>query len=195
MFLRAGPVPAFFVLNCKLLDGFTVLKHMNKQQRFEALVRGHSSSLYRLAYWLCNGDKATAEDVVQETFLRAWKSLDQLQDSSSAKAWLTTILRRENARRFERKQLDYVDIEPADVPIEDHSFAMQLDRMALREAMLKLEPQYREPLLLQIVGGFSCEEIAQMMQIKRGAVMTRLFRAKKMLNEMMSPTTQEHAHG
>ncbi|MCV5390693.1 hypothetical protein OFC62_38855, partial [Escherichia coli] len=56
-------------------------------------------------------DKAIAEDLVQETCLRAWKSLDSLQDEKAAKSWLITILRRENARRFERKQFDLVDID------------------------------------------------------------------------------------
>ncbi len=55
--------------------------------------------------------KPVAEDLVQETFLRAWKSLDSLTDAAAAKSWLITILRRENARRFERKQFDYQDIE------------------------------------------------------------------------------------
>ena len=49
--------------------------------------------------------------MVQETCLRAWKSLDSLQDEKAAKSWLITILRRENARRFERKQFDLVDID------------------------------------------------------------------------------------
>ncbi|MEO6687945.1 MAG: sigma factor, partial [Dokdonella sp.] len=49
----------------------------NRQQQFEALVRAHSSELYRYAYWLC-GQDALAQDLVQETFLRAWRSLDAL---------------------------------------------------------------------------------------------------------------------
>ena len=65
----------------------------------------------RYAYWLA-GDKHTAEDLVQEASLRAWKSLDRLQNVKAAKGWLLTILRRENARRFERfqpKESEYPD--------------------------------------------------------------------------------------
>ena len=83
---------------------------MKKQKRYEALVKALHADIFRYAMWLIK-DKAIAEDVVQETFLRAWKSLDSLKDEGAAKSWLITILRRENARRFERKQFDLVDID------------------------------------------------------------------------------------
>ena len=89
---------------------------MKKQKRYEALVKAFHADLFRYAMWLIK-DKAIAEDVVQETFLRAWKSLDSLKDEAAAKSWLITILRRENARRFERKQFDLVDID--DVVVAD----------------------------------------------------------------------------
>ena len=164
-----------------------VFSSMNKEKRFEALVQGHSTSLYRYAYWLCDGQQATAEDIVQETFLRAWKSLDQLQENQAAKAWLMTILRRENARRFERKQFDYADVELDWLAEDESHFEYDLDSHEMRRAMLKLEHKYRDPLLLQAVGGFSCEEIAAIMEVNKGAVMTRLFRAKKMLMQIMNP--------
>ena len=168
---------------------------MNKQKRFEALVEGHSSTLYRYAYWLCDGHKATAEDVVQETFLRAWRSLDQLAEHQAAKAWLMTILRRENARRFERKQFDYVDVELDSVSLDEQALDRTMDSHELRRAIVQLEPKYREPLLMQAIGGFSCEEIAEVMEINKGAVMTRLFRAKKMLSQQMNQTSEEQRHG
>jgi RNA polymerase sigma-70 factor (ECF subfamily) len=74
------------------------------------LVHVYHKELYRFAYWLCN-DPTIADDLVQETFLRAWRSLDSLLDQKAAKPWLLTILRRENARRFERKQFDYSDVD------------------------------------------------------------------------------------
>lgn len=168
---------------------------MNKQKRFEALVAGHSAMLYRYAYWLCDGHKASAEDVLQETFLRAWKSLDQLQEHQAAKAWLMTILRRENARRFERKQFDYVDVELDSVSLDEQALDHSVTRHDLHRAISQLEPKYREPLLLQAIGGFSCEDIAQQMDINKGAVMTRLFRAKKMLSRLMNAKPQEQRHG
>lgn len=62
----------------------------DKQSRFLHLVSAYSGWLYRCAYWL-SGESAAAEDLVQETFLRAWRFLDSLKDENSAKSWLTTI--------------------------------------------------------------------------------------------------------
>ena len=82
----------------------------DKQTKFEALVHALHKDIYRYAYWLVR-DPHIAEDLVQETFLRAWKGIDSLQDDQAAKGWLITILRRENVRRFERKQFDLVDLD------------------------------------------------------------------------------------
>ena len=85
-----------------------------RQQQFEALVRAHSGELYRYAYWL-SGESALAQDLVQETFLRAWRSLDSLRETVAAKAWLTTILRREHARLYERKSMPTTDLAELDL--------------------------------------------------------------------------------
>ena len=81
-----------------------------RRQRFDSLVAVYYPDMFRYAAWLCR-DKAIAEDVVQEALLRAWKSLDALRDEAAAKHWLLTIVRRENARFFERKRLETVDID------------------------------------------------------------------------------------
>ncbi|MDQ2972665.1 MAG: RNA polymerase subunit sigma, partial [Pseudomonadota bacterium] len=80
-----------------------------KQHQFDALVRAHATDLYRFAYWLC-GEDARAQDLVQETLLRAWRALDSLRDGAAAKPWLLTILRREHARGFERKRFDLTEL-------------------------------------------------------------------------------------
>src|SRR6202163_2202967 len=66
--------------------------------------------LLRFAHWLARG-RATAEDIVQETLLRAWRSRDALKDQTAARAWLLTIVRREHARLYERKRLELVPLE------------------------------------------------------------------------------------
>ena len=73
-----------------------------KEKKFEIIVNEYSTQLYRYAYWLSN-DSGIAEDLVQETFLRAWKSFDSLKNVHAVKSWLYTIVRRENARRFDKK--------------------------------------------------------------------------------------------
>lgn len=166
----------------------------SRQRQFEALTRAHSGDLYRFAYWLC-GQDALAKDLVQETLLRAWKSLDSLRDADAAKPWLLTILRRENARLYERKRLETVELN--DAIAEDAAWASperHSDASELREAMSRLPKKYREPLLLQVLGGFSCEEIANELGHKPGAVMTQLFRARQKLKAMLEDDVGEARH-
>ena len=151
-----------------------------RQRQFEALVGAYAADLHRYAYWLCR-QRELAEDLVQETFMRAWKSLDSLQDYTAAKSWLITILRREMARHFERRQLDLTALDDAVVEQIASEESDPAEILLLRQVVANLPLEYREPLLLQVIGGFSCDEIATELGIKPGAVMTRLFRARQKL--------------
>lgn len=174
-----------------------------RQRQFDALVRAHTSDLYRFAYWLC-GEPSCAQDLVQETMLRAWRAIDSLQDASAAKSWLMTILRREHARGFERKTFDLTSLdEDLHGNVADEAAGMDPEQAGsdaqLRETIMKLEPKYREPLLMQVLGGFSCEEIAAELGTTPGAVMTQLFRARRKLRGLLSDVgvegNKEDAHG
>ncbi|WP_285403391.1 sigma-70 family RNA polymerase sigma factor [Luteibacter sp. ME-Dv--P-043b] len=156
-----------------------------KQRQYEAMVRALSADLYRFAFWLSRSE-TVAQDLVQETFLRAWKNLDALRDAESAKPWLITILRREHARLYERKRFDTVELD--DSVAEDAALASPErsgDAAQVRDAMLKLPEKYREPLAMQVLGGMSCEEIAEATHQQPGAVMTQLFRARQRLKAML----------
>jgi len=156
----------------------------SKTSKFEALVKGYSAELYRYGYWLTR-DRFVAEDLVQETFSRAWSSWDTLREEASAKSWLYTILRHEHARLFERKRLDVVEDVDLDA-LEDNRLRAISPELELREALHALPSAYREPLLLQVLGGFTCDEIAKIMNTTPGAVMTRLSRARLTLRRGMS---------
>ena len=132
-------------------------------------------------------DQNIAEDLVQETFLRAWRALDSLQDQQAVKPWLLTILRRENARRFERKQFDYADVEN-DTLVDEQSTTLdaEMEQTVIQRQIGKLSQEYREPLLLQVVMGCSGDEIAQILDLNKNTVMTRLFRARNQLKEALS---------
>lgn len=157
-----------------------------KSSQFEAIVNAYSKDLYRFGLWLTK-DTGVAEDLVQETFLRAWKAMDSLKDPSAVKSWLFTIYRRENARRFEKirpvtSSIDDVDVDRF-VHLED-DFA-KTEVIALRKSLKELPEEYLEPLLLQVMGGYTCDEIGEIMGIKSGAVMTRVFRARKKLRMIL----------
>src|ERR1700743_2476637 len=103
--------------------------------------------LLRFAFWLSR-DRALAEDVGQESMLRAWKAQDSLHDESAAKPWLLTIIRREYARTFERKRLPMVDVEELIAKEEPMlAAAEEQDLSDVRAAILKLPDEYREPLV------------------------------------------------
>ena len=166
----------------------------DKQTKYEALVHALHGDIYRYAYWLCR-DPQIAEDLVQETFLRAWKAIDTLLDDKAAKAWLITILRRENARRFERKQFDLVDLD--EHPLRDQGVLpseQEMEHEWLRRHIARLPAEYQEPLLLQVLGGFSGEEIAEQLGLNKNTVMTRLFRARNQIKEAMESAKQQRGH-
>ena len=164
----------------------------SKQRQFDALVRSLSGDLFRYAYWLC-GDEALANDLVQETFLRAWRAIGDLRETAAAKAWLITILRREHARLYERKAPQFTDVSEIDIPDERDTVQPESagEDAVIRAAIRRLDPKYREPLLMQVLGGFSCEEIARELDISPAAVMTQLFRARQKLKVMLGDGNKE----
>ena len=137
--------------------------------------------LLRFAHWLAR-DRAIAEDIVQEALLRAWRSRDALKDPSAARPWLLTIVRREHARLYERKRLELVSLDEVVETQASPRFAEPGGELfALRHAIMKLPIEYREPLVLQVLGGFTTEEIARELALSATAVLTRLFRARNKL--------------
>ncbi len=151
-----------------------------KKARFETAVRAYSADLYRFAWWMCQ-DRFVAEELVQETFTRAWKSWDSLQDPARLRAWLYSILRNECSRAFvtaRTRQTAALDLEQ-DLPTVA---SIEAD-LEIRQIIELLPPEYRVPLLLQSIGGFSCRDIASMLAISEGAVMTRLTRARRALRD------------
>ena len=163
----------------------------NKTTDFERTVRAYSADLYRYAYWLCR-DRFVAEELVQETFARAWKSWAELRDAGATKAWLITILRNERARMFARKKIPTVDQDVSELEIPDiPSMAENLD---VKRRLESLPLSYREPLLLQVLGGFSCAEIASFFNTSEGAIMVRLTRARQaMRREAAAPARKKIA--
>lgn len=156
-----------------------------RKRRFDRLVTVFHQDMQRYAVWLSR-DPQLAQEVVQEALLRAWKSLDSLREDDAAKHWLLTIVRRENARYFERKRLETVDIDDL-TPAQSAMIAESENEEVrdVRAAILQLEEDYREPLVLQVLMGHSTKEIAELMGLKQGAVLTRLHRARLKLKDVI----------
>lgn len=160
-----------------------------ERARFQALCQALRPDLLRFAFWLSR-DRDLAEDVVQETMLRAWKAQDSLLDEGAAKPWLLTIIRREYARSFERKRFVTLDIE--ELIAKEEPMLAAADEQSLgemRAAIFKLPDEYREPLVLQVLMGYSTAEIAAELDLSNAAVLTRLFRARKRLRLLCGEDT------
>lgn len=165
----------------------------DERRQFEVLCQPLRADVLRFLFWLCR-DRALAEDILQETLLRAWRSMASLKDRGAVKPWLLTIARRELARVFERKRLDGVDIDTLDEDELAATQSLEVDQEVndMRRAILRLDSTYREPLVLQILFGYSTEEIANQMQLTVSAALTRLYRARqKLRQEMLGDTAPE----
>jgi len=161
-----------------------------QRARFQALCQSLRPDLLRFAFWLSR-DFALAEDVVQETMLRAWKARDSLLNEAAAKPWFLTIIRREYARSFERKRLVTVDVDEL-IAREEPMLAVAQDQelTELRAALFKLPEEYREPLVMQVLMGYTTAEIAAELDMSNAAVLTRLFRGRKQLRALCGEDTQ-----
>jgi RNA polymerase sigma-70 factor (ECF subfamily) len=155
---------------------------------FEDLVRTHAADLFRYAYWLAR-DRQQAEDVVQEALLRGWRAFPRLRERAAAKAWLFSIVRNEYRRALSGSDPATESLDGIEVADE----RQDLFGLQMREALLALPASYAEPLALQVLGGFSCAEIAAMIGATEGATMTRLTRARQALRRLVTP--RERAGG
>lgn len=161
-----------------------------RRARFQTLCQSLRPDLLRFAFWLAR-DRAVAEDVVQETMLRAWKAHDSLLDEAAAKPWLLTIIRREYARTFERKRFVTVDVDELIAKEEPMlAAAGEQELQEMRAAIFKLPDEYREPLVMQVLMGCSTAEIASELGLTTAAVLTRLFRARNQLRVLCGEDTR-----
>ena len=143
----------------------------------------HSQSLLRVAYRL-TVDTAAAEDLVQETLLSAWRGFHQFRAGSNARAWLFRILF--NAFYAQGRKAKAA---PQVVPISDASErgagyraqAVHLEAAAVAVALDSLAAEHRTVLLLGVVEGFTCQEMAEILAVPIGTVMSRLSRARHAL--------------
>ena len=165
---------------------------MNETKKLEVynnLVDQHYKGLFRYAYKITNNE-AVAEDILQETLIRVWHSLESLKELEKAKSWMITILRRENLRRVEKEKVNvtdnYEDFEY--LMTADDNMDYELDKEIIYKNILELKECYRVPLALHVMLGYSVEEIAEELELNENTVSTRLFRAKTLLEKRMEQT-------
>ena len=182
---------------------------MADQARFEALAMEHLPSLYSAAFRMTH-NAADAEDLVQETYLRAYRGFKGFEEGTNLKAWLFRILTntfiniyRAKQRRPEQQELEEggdlflyrklrgLEAAEANRTTED----IVLDHFAdseVQAAVDALPENFRIPVLLADVEDFSYKEIAEMLNIPIGTVMSRLHRGRKALQKSLFEYAVEH---
>jgi len=153
------------------------------KSQFDEWISDHHAVLYKHAFWM-TGNPDNAMDAVQETFYQAWLSIDKLQDTDKVLPWLITILRRAVYReqRYQYRQVEVLtqlSLMETELPTSD---AYSL--VAIYDMLDKLSIQHREVFLLFYLHGFSYEEIAKLLEIPAGTVMSRLARARAALQKL-----------
>jgi RNA polymerase sigma-70 factor (ECF subfamily) len=160
---------------------------------FEMLAMPLFDQLYNLAHWL-TGDRADAEDLVQETYAKALKGFKSFEDGTNLRAWMYRILRNtfltsrtglkaQNTVLIE-DETDGVDL--ASHSITPESLLLQLeDSHSVMNALAELPVPYREMILLSDMEELSYKEIAEVLAVPIGTVMSRLSRGRKMLREAL----------
>jgi RNA polymerase sigma-70 factor, ECF subfamily len=164
-----------------------------RQDEFERAAMPYSRSLLRVARRLTS-DSAAAEDLVQETMLLAWRGFDQFRAGTNAQAWLFRILF--NALHARGRKLRTV---PVTVPLsasvnEYHPRSgSAANALEISQALGKLALEHRAVLLLGVVEGFTCREMAEILAVPVGTVMSRLSRARQALRAQLGSEKQMEA--
>ena len=171
------------------------MQEQNKLARFEQIVLPHLDAAYNLARWLVRND-ADAEDVAQEATLRAFKFFGGYHGGDS-RAWLLTIVRNTCYTWLQQNRAHELTT-PFDEEIHsvegDNPETILLegaDRQMLKQALEELPVEFREVVILRELEGLSYKEIANIIDVPVGTVMSRLARARKRLHLSLTESQEE----
>jgi len=154
----------------------------------EQFVVEHYEAIFRFLRNL-TGSKEDAEDLTQQTFLRAWEALSSFRGDSSLSTWLHSIAYREYTHWL-RSRREFVPLDEI-VDMPDEQANQNLEAVLLRWAIYRLDPEHREVFVLHYVQGFSVSEIAKIVGVPAGTVKSRLFFARQKLRELLSDIIPE----
>src|SRR3954467_7000291 len=176
---------------------------------FEKAAMPYVDSLYNTAYRMTRNAQ-DAEDLVQETYLKAYKYYDKFEEGTNLKAWLFKILKNTFINSYRKKQqappkADFADIEESFETIvrddsgqqartpEEELLEKVLDE-DVQHAIEELPHDYRMVVLLADLEGFSYKEIADILEIPVGTVMSRLYRGRRLLEAAMLEFARDHGY-
>lgn len=166
----------------------------NQAESFEALAMPLFRSLYNFAHWMTR-DRQQAEDLVQDTYVRALKGFKSYQSGTNFRAWIFRILRnrflslKTQSRTAEHLSFDEEENEqlmPATMQTPESLLMDQITHQQIRTALDRLPAGFREVILLCDVEEMKYQEIAQLLDVPVGTVMSRISRARKLMRGMLA---------
>ena len=162
---------------------------MRSRASFESEALPHLESLLRTAVRL-SGERARAEDAVQDTYLRAWRSFNTYQPDTNCRAWLFRILLNVLKKAAGKKKHDPLaaaeDVETTNKVIPLFPRVEGGATQDVMAAVRRLAPEFRDVLWLVVVEGFSYKETAETLDIPMGTVMSRLYRARREIRRWLT---------
>lgn len=164
---------------------------------YEEALLPHLDAAYNLARWLTR-DERDAEDVVQEAYLRAFKHFDAFK-GGDARPWLLAIVRNTYYTWIQRNRTSEAatpfdeekDTHLSDVPDPETLLLKEADRQLIRRALRKLPAEFLEVIVLREFEELSYKEIAEVVQVPVGTVMSRLARARRRLAQLVVDSCNE----
>jgi len=155
---------------------------------FERLYRDNVNRVYAVCVRMC-GDRARAEELAQDAFVRAWERLPQFRGDSAFSTWLhrltvNVVLESQRTERRNRARMESEDVIDAEQPVTRRE--LHAEKMDLAVAIAALPPGARAVFALHDVEGYRHEEIAEMLDITSGGSKAQLHRARRLLREALS---------
>jgi len=177
------------------LEASTVPPRDDRCELFERLYARYSRGLYAFLYHLL-GERAAAEDILQETFLRAFKKYSHFEERAKISTWLYTIARNLALNYLKKKKRGEITAREPVGLAKNEDVAAQVEQkemlMKLQDAIARLSPKHREALLLKLQGGLSYKEIAAITGARIGTVRSRVHYAISALRKILKPTADNH---
>ena len=176
---------------------------------FEAAAMPFVDALYNTAYRMTRNPE-DAEDLVQETYLKAYRYYDKFEEGTNFKAWLFKIMKNTFINNYRKRQQSPAFSDFADI---EESFESQVNEDSVRQirnpeeellenvldqdvqlALDRLPPDYRMVVVLADLEGFSYKEIADILEVPVGTVMSRLYRGRRLLEAAMLEFARDHGY-
>ena len=175
---------------------------MNAQEQFTSVAMQYAPQLFSTALRMTR-NRSDAEDLVQETYIKGWRSFHTFQEGTNLRAWLFRIMTNTYINKYNAKKRKGIEVELDDVEelflykrlgsidqsqlsssAEDQMLELFTDD-EVKNALESLPEDFRIPVLLSDVDGFAYKEIAEMLEIPIGTVMSRLHRGRKAMQKML----------